>query len=278
MNITLTSYQPFDYTKALAISTQSAWRREDRNWIDVCKKVGTVALNIIAFLPTLLLDLVLMPISFACRSCTASSPENIDPNVQQPEIVRLGRIPTPELVNQIESHPYPAFPYGLTHLEFFRDALRSAFNLLENPKQEEYKLFIAEDNPEQVNIYLWSASSLLVHYLRSKDQSHQVDRLFPNTFPDPLVPLQGQAEEARLLRIQNNANELDVLWNQYRFLTREERASAILQIMVPEIKWQMTRNADNFVKSIHAKALDITQNVEFNVQIYRPLVNDIENI
>jgi hypothetical protein len=278
MNITLGSYQPFDCSRALKTCARSTWNEKHRDWIDVCNQVGKIALMIIAFLPAIILDLVLLPIFLAHQNFCPAPSLKLGAILQQPRFARIGKVPTKSMINQIKANPYPHFPFGLTDVTFFQDALKFAFSLLEKPKQEEYKRYIAEDNPEQVNIYLWSASALIIHYLRSKNQSIRADLLFPRTFPNSLVPIQGQAEEARRARIQKNDKELQILLDQYSKLSHEDRACAFLQILVPEIQWQLTHNSQHFMQNIHAKALEITQNNDFNIQIYRQAIERLENI
>lgn len=288
MNITLRNYQSFDLTKAITNYGRTTWNEPLTNCIDLCRKVGAIALTILGLLPAILSDLALIPLAKAYRACNPASP-NIFPGqppvpppqigpVPVPQQIRPGVVPTPQQVNQLMEHPYPFFPFGINHVQFFRDALRQAFVFNEPDKRVTYQNLIEEDDPGEIDIYSWTAGCLLAHYLRSKVQSDRADQLFPKVCPPPANPLRGNAELARLQRNQQNADQVDRLRQQYHVLSREEKASVLLQIMVPQTQWQLTRRAEKLVNDIRAAALAITQNNDYNVQIYRPAVNQIDNI
>ena len=64
---TLQSYEPFYFTKK---------NFEFEHQGDLCQKVEKVALSILLALPYLLLDLILLPLSFSAQLCSAPTSHN----------------------------------------------------------------------------------------------------------------------------------------------------------------------------------------------------------
>ncbi len=292
MCISLQNYHPFELTHTLLDTASRRWHSHSNNYLDMCKKVGTIALTILLVVPLLLADLVLSAASRIYQLCSPRRTINIRPFIppapRPPAPVeappRPGRALDAETIARINEAPYPAFP-PVRHTEFFADSLRGAFRFHPEPKVMQYKELIENggavaEGDAPIDIFQWCASSLLAHYLRTRTHlgDHRTDHLFPKVIPDPVDLPVGQANEARIARNQENRANIDRLYGQYNVLSRGDRAAVIAQLVIPEERWQLSAAAGGFLREAQATVQTITQNQIYNREIYRPVALDIDNI
>lgn len=298
MCISLQYYQPLELTKSLIDTASRRWHSHSNNFLNVCKKVGTIALAILALVPYLLADLGLTAASFIYRLCHPRQPVYIAPYIppaarrpippEAPVAVepppRPGRAIDAEMLARISEAPYPAFP-PVAHTDFFTDGLRAAFGFLPEPKVMQYKELIenggaAAEGEAPIDIFQWCASCLLAHYLRSRTHlgDHRTDHLFPKLTPDPAHLPVGQANVDRLARNRENGANIDRISQRYNALSRAERAAVAIQLIIPEERWQLTGAAEGFLRDAQAIVQTITQIQVYNTQIYAPVALDVDNI
>jgi hypothetical protein len=304
MYIALQNYQPLSITKSLLESVNDL---PSRSLLQTCAKVGAAVLTALALLPALLIDLVLTAASLTYRCCYPTRPPIIAPPLPRPPAApvapiapvapvappvvvapppaRAGRVPEANLVDQMANTPYAVFPARVAHVDFFRNSLNAAFDFLTPEKVAQYTALIenggvVDEGEAPIDIFQWSTSILIAHYLRTRQHigDAQTHYLFPRTIPDPVALPLGQANVDRLARNDANRTDIDRLYRSYDALTREDRAAALLQLVVPEVNWQLSAAAEQFVRNALVKAQALTQIQEFNIQIFGPVSADIDNI
>lgn len=291
MAISLSNYQPFDYTKAVIEFGKEKWNSPVPNCLILCKKVGSIALAILAFLPALVIDLVLTAGTLLYRACyPAATPARPPPAPVQParppapavQPAVQANVPDQRLVNRVLATPYPGlFPFEMDNQRFFRDALVQAFGFHNEATKTAYKELIENggvgDNPP-IDIYQWTAGCLVAHFLRARPHSFQATLFYPRGYPD-LPAINGHEGEVRQAAIVAHLADMGQLWDNYNALpTREEKASTLLKIIMPERQWQLTNRATQVVNLIHGITLRMNQDPHYRREIFRPVTDDIDNI
>lgn len=286
MDFALSTYQPFDLTKALFEYQYQQWDIPSEGIFDLCKKIALIALVIIALLPIFLLDLVIWPSSRIYQLCCPPAPSPAAPPAvigappmiieASPVVVAEERDRERERMERLRD--LPPFPHPLNNHQFLREALRSALALHDEHSHQAYKNLIASDGSDYegeeppVNIFNWCAECLLVYFLRLRPY-----RLFPWTCPDP--QLVGNALEEWNNRQNEFRRLLNHLINDFaRLNPYDEQPALLLKIIDPASEMPLSAEALDVKHQIQGLALQITQNPIYNRQIYRPVVDQAQNL
>jgi len=261
MNITLSNYHPFDYTKSLI---DLAYKQPTDNWREVAQKISLIALVVIAILPTLIVDALLSAIQALCRCCcpplpTLPVPHNFSWPPPPPPSPRRPPAPNPiepivppaPITNgdqppltrqQIDAVLQPCRG-GLTDAEFFKKSVERALRDLAPEQRNLYGQLLRNhgeldedtDQGPPINVYQWSAACLLTSLMIThRDMGYDLDR------------------------------------GSFLEFTRQERAAIILQTRMPESKWGLSAAGKKFVEDLRAQASRMTQNQAF-LELYKEI-------
>ncbi|MBX7067550.1 MAG: hypothetical protein K1X28_10010 [Parachlamydiales bacterium] len=233
----LATSQPFELTKTLFEFQRSSWDYP-QDCLDLCKKVGTIALSILLSLPALFADIILLPFSLITRTCYA--PPSGDDNLQR-------------LQNAAP------FPQEGRDTEQFKNALTEAFSFLPLDRKRAYKELIMnggmpEEGDPLIDSFKWCAEVYIVHSLRNSNP-----QLFPASH-------------------ERHRQQIDGIMRHYRSLPPIERTAVCLKCIDPEFSVNFNRDQFDFLHEIQACALDITRNPDYNREIYTPIANEVQNL
>lgn len=279
MNIALSTYRPFDCTKALF-----EWQREHAtasNCLGLAKVIAVVALTILATLPVVMVDLTLTAASLLYRCCCAQKPPSPPPLSFPRRRSIIDRPLDKPLIERVLTSPFSrnVSPSNEALLKY---AIRTALNLNTLESATIYKELIEGDgalseNPHEdpaIDIYMWCAGCLLSQYLIAKlnqcDMSKSFFETHPPSFGSRLTTLYSEY-------VQPLTSE-QVVCSNANGMTKKDLALAFLKIMAPSDIWPMTGKATVMVYKINELALELTQKRQFMTEIYRPVASKIDNI
>ena len=158
------------------------------------------------------------------------------------------------MVGMGQEDPYRgSFPSSMDGKQFFKDALIAALRLHDRATQKMYKQLIldqgavAEGDPP-ICIYRWTAGCMLVHYLKTR----------------------GYVEREDLASIMPDADRAESLWDDYKWLPRQQRAKTLLSILKPE-----GARLNALATQINGAALELTQNRHYLQEIYTPATKEL---
>jgi hypothetical protein len=269
MNITLSTYKPFSNTQELMAYGKKNWESPSADLIDLVQKIGKLAVTILALLPTLLLDLSLSCFSYVYQACYQEDTKvNITPNPPSLAIAaptqpaaKLKKDPTQDQIDKINRQ---VFQYRAPNNQtFFKEALDNALDFAGANSNKYQKLIrdqgVAEDEEEDfVDIFKWSAECLVIHWLRVKNKSMVIPfSHFPYTRLDAADP--------------NFSIRLLALSAKYENLSEKDRATAVMQIILPHEEWNLTESSLTFIRDLQGIAMEITRVRDYNLNICGPV-------
>lgn len=231
----LATRHPLELTKSLFEFQSPSWEMPE-NCLDLCKKVGKIALAILLFIPAVLADLILLPFSLLARTCC-----------HQPTVdFRIQRLET-------------GVPASTDDVALFRAALIEALSFQTPERKAAFQDLIrndgvAEEGEPIVEIYKWSAEIYMVHHLRGPD---------PERFP---------------MNHRRHQDAFRQITDLYQALPSQERAAVCYKCIDPEFPVNLNAGQVNLLRAIQACALDITRNPDYNVAIYTPVANEVDNL
>lgn len=248
------NYEPLDCTKALLLYTRFALHAPSQNLLDTAKKVAQFTLALLALIPCLILDLALSAKMYYCtkpgiRCFVLSMPAHQH---------NLNGKPSEDLVEGVLCYYHYNPPVNLSLKDFFSDSLKSAFRFHLKTTKDAYKELIlnggvVERGDPPTEIYSWCAGCLLAHYIVSISHLNAIKWVYYSL----------------------NTPETMNISASYNLLSQEERASVILQIIVPETHWDLTERSKILVGKIRTQALALTQDPDFIKNIYTPVTKPI---
>lgn len=212
MAITLSNYQPLDFTRSLlTLHTKQG----TGNWCEIAKKVGLIVLTIIALLPTLILD------GLFCIGRAICKPATPPPS---PTIPHPPAAPPSPVVRRLPSS-------SLTDTDFFKDAMENAIasfdakeGLLCQQLLKNHGTLDDLDSEAQhpiSNVYSWSAECLIIHGLLHGRVIEGLSKTWPKGFDD----LSRADRDTIVLQIRNH-KEKNILSESGEKFLKELRAEA----------------------------------------------------
>lgn len=256
MKITLSNYRPFAFTRGAIDVTKKFGQASHRNCSELALKVAFVAGAILACLVTVIMDLIVWPISALYRCC-------------HKEPILLSQ-PDRQFISQaILENPYSGMNTPYSAVQFFQDALQKGlvYNHSLTPVIKEMIRNHGEPDEGEApfNIWLWSASCLLAHYLVA-ESFNTLSHYFPASYSEgrSLPPYQTRSPSAL-------AHEKGVaaLRTEFLKLSRDDRSSALIHLTVPALaKSDLTAPAKQFVNLMGDKAHGMIRDTLF-LKLYK---------
>jgi hypothetical protein len=273
----LASYRPnqcfnclYDYSEALTQPTN-----DTPTWV----KVSLVALIILAMPPAILIDYCLSGAQWIYEK---SVPFWRAIQAVEPEDILIGEFISPnEAVKKLNIPPY-SLKENCSRLNpaFLRDAIDRALDCLPRDMQKSYTDLLKNDGmphgdePAGIDIFHWVAGCLTVHYLRTKPEGEWVLANYPYTGIFIIdSPNEVANYAARNASWRKNLDHLSTLSQE---LTQEERCSAFHRIMAPQTTISLSPRAKDFLKEMQKMASAIQQDPRYNLEIYKPMIQQLK--
>jgi len=252
MEITLRNYQPFALTNDLLDFIKRETKAPAKNFLDLAKSAGRLALAIISLIPVFVADLLVTTTALTFRACCIRSPNRKIPKPKEPYA------------------PPPSYNPNLAILfvdskQFMQNALRTAFSVLPPNTIKLYRELIADgglpsdDCEEYVDIFQWTASVYLSHFL--KHSHRDLSKLYPCTHPE----FDHRKSQPHIQELRKNVGQLQVFFN---LRTAKERDAALEKIISPEIGPKPEGEVKDLINRINGIAVLMTQDPYFMKNIY----------
>jgi len=235
MAFALTTYRPFDCTRALIAKVDESFNR----WKHIAAKVAVIALAVLTVIPILALDLILSAATGIIR-------------LFKPQVVAAAPVPTRPIhigrpILQLRICPQGSIysSWDRNDKGFLKEAIQEAMSFLDGQTKATYEelqenqgvLESGEEPP--IEIFQWMAAVLLVHHIRS--------RFDTITYPKDV-------ERTRLNNLKNI---------HYKHLTDGNKVNALYKIIYPEWDCELSEPARNFVNLVNGFATELTRRQDF---------------